>query len=46
MFTIGPPAITSLLYCTSASFPLNITCIGFIGLLNTTSPIVPTSPKY
>ena len=40
MFTIGPPAIISLSSRLSAPFPLNITCIGFIGLLNTISPSV------
>ena len=46
MFTIGTPAIISLSSCISASFPLNITCIGFIGLLNTISPSVPRRFKY
>ena len=36
MFTIGPPTIMSLSFRTSVPCPLNITCVGFIGLLNTT----------
>ena len=46
MFTIGPAAIKSLSFQTSVPFPLNITCTGFIGLLNTTSLSVATAFKY
>ena len=46
MFIIGAPAIISLSIRISVPFPLNITCIGFIGMLNCTSPIVHKVFKY
>ena len=46
MFTIGPPAMTSLSCWHSILSPLNITYMGFSGLLNTVSPSVPSPFKY
>ena len=46
MFTTGPLAIISSSFLTSLPFRLSITCMGFIGLLNTTLPSMPTTLKY